>query len=327
MIYAVEGNVNVGKTTFIKEFSQKYNLNIIEESKFVSDMKPFERQLYYIKQENEKRNKLMKNDIIMDRTILSVYLYTRLSNEFDKNEKEKIIDKINNMIKDNKIIIPDKLFFIIYPFELINKNHQLLKKDKKTQETLVDYKYYLNYNMFFANLLMNEGCNIIKTEDSRQIIELESNKIYYNLNTQTPTYKKILALDGEKELIENVKQENKENIIMDNKFLKELENIVYNNEISKNEKIEMINHIMYNLPLYSYISEIIYIYDKENIEEQKINFYKVLKRKIGNKANITIIEKEKIIKNINTEKILNNKEILLVDLLFYIKDCIEKEEM
>ena len=114
---------------------------------------------------------------------------------------------------------------------------------------------------------------------------------------------------------------------MDNKFLKELENIVYNNEISKNEKIEMINHIMYNLPLYSYISEIIYIYDKENIEEQKINFYKVLKRKIGNKANITIIEKEKIIKNINTEKILNNKEILLVDLLFYIKDCIEKEEM
>ncbi len=327
MIYAVEGNVNVGKTTFIKEFSQKYNLNIIEESKFVSDMNPFERQLYYIKQENEKRNKLMKNDIIMDRTILSVYLYTRLSNEFDKNEKEKIIDKINNMMKDNKIIIPDKLFFIIYPFELINKNHQLLKKDKKTQETLVDYKYYLNYNMFFANLLMNEGCNIIKTEDSRQIIELESNKIYYNLNTQTPTYKKILALDGEKELIENVKQENKENIIMDNKFLKELENIVYNNEISKNEKIEMINHIMYNLPLYSYISEIIYIYDKENIEEQKINFYKVLKRKIGNKANITIIEKEKIIKNINTEKILNNKEILLVDLLFYIKDCIEKEEM
>lgn len=327
MIYAVEGNVNVGKTTFIKEFSQKYNLNIIEESKFVSDMNPFERQLYYIKQENEKRNKLMKNDIIMDRTILSVYLYTRLSNEFDKNEKEKIIDKINNMMKDNKIIIPDKLFFIIYPFELINKNHQLLKKDKKTQETLVDYKYYLNYNMFFANLLMNEGCNIIKTEDSRQIIELESNKIYYNLNTQTPTYKKILALDGEKELIENVKQENKENIIMDNKFLKELENIVYNNEISKNEKIEMINHIMYNLPLYSYISEIIYIYDKENIEEQKINFYKVLKRKIGNKANITIIEKEKIIKNINTEKILNNKEILLADLLFYIKDCIEKEEM
>ena len=159
MIYAVEGNVNVGKTTFIKEFSQKYNLNIIEESKFVSDMNPFERQLYYIKQENEKRNKLMK---------------------------------------DNKIIIQDKLFFIIYPFELINKNHQLLKKDKKTQETLVDYKYYLNYNMFFANLLMNEGCNIIKTEDSRQIIELESNKIYYNLNTQTPTYKKILALDGEK---------------------------------------------------------------------------------------------------------------------------------
>lgn len=326
MIYAVEGNVNVGKTTFIKEFSKKYNLNIIEESKFISNMNPFERQLNYIEQEKEKLNKLTINDTIMDRTILSVYLYTMFSNEFNENEKEEIINKINYMIKNNKIIIPDKLFFIIYPFELINKNHELLKNDKKTQETLVDYKYYLNYNMFFANLLMNEGCNIMKTENSRQIIELKSNKIYYNLNTHKPNYKKVIILDGEKELIENLEQTNKENIIMDNKFLKELENIIYNNEISKNEKIEMLANITNQLPLYSYISKTIYIYDKENINK-KINFYKALQRKVGNKANITIIEKEKISEITDTENILNNKEILLVDLLFYIKDCIEKEEI
>lgn len=325
MIYAVEGNVNVGKTTFIKEISKGYNLDIIEESKFISNMKPLERQLYYIEQENEKLNNIMKNDVVMDRTILSVYLYTMFSNEFNEDEKEKIINKINYMIKNNKIIIPDKLFFIIYPFELINKNHQLLKKDKKTQETLVNYKYYLNYNMFFANLCINEGCNIIKTENDRQIIELPNNKIYYNLNTHNLTYKRIVMLDGEEKLIEEVKQGNKENIIIDNNCIKELKGIIYNNEISKSKKIEMIDHIMTSLPLYSYISEIIYIYDNESTKENTINFYKMLQKEIGNKANITIIKKKKIMKSINTEKISNNKQILLIDLLFYIKDCIEKE--
>ena len=54
MIWAVEGNVNVGKTTFIKKFADKNKIPIIEETSFPANMQPIDRQLYYINNEKKK---------------------------------------------------------------------------------------------------------------------------------------------------------------------------------------------------------------------------------------------------------------------------------
>ncbi len=75
MIWAVEGNVNVGKTTFIKKFADKNKIPIIEETTFPADMQPIDRQLYYINNEIKKYKEFFNKSCIMDRTILSVYIY------------------------------------------------------------------------------------------------------------------------------------------------------------------------------------------------------------------------------------------------------------
>ena len=69
MVIGVEGNVHVGKTTYIKNNFSKFN--IIKETEFKQDLNDFDRQLYYIKSEVEKKKQLD-----------------------DKNQK--ILSKINN---------------------------------------------------------------------------------------------------------------------------------------------------------------------------------------------------------------------------------------
>ena len=46
MVIGIEGNVHVGKTTFIKNNYNKYN--IINETEFEPDLENYERQLFYI---------------------------------------------------------------------------------------------------------------------------------------------------------------------------------------------------------------------------------------------------------------------------------------
>ena len=57
---------------------------------------------------------------------------------------------IKSKITKKEVIIPDYINFIIYPYKLICKNHNKLCKEKGTQNTLVDYDYYLKYNSYFA---------------------------------------------------------------------------------------------------------------------------------------------------------------------------------
>lgn len=331
MIYGVEGNVNVGKSTFIKKYAKQHNLDIVEESKFVSDLQPIERQFCYINQEINKHKTYLNKNIIMDRTILSVYLYTMFSNEFKEEEKQIIFSSINKEIENGRVLIPNKLFFIIYPFELINNNHLRLKEEKETQDLLVDYNYYLKYNLFFTNLLINGKLEIIKTQDNRQLIQLNDNTIYHNLNGVIPENKRIILMDKKENnfeiltnhqkvnrIIDEINNLNVDNQTSDKCFLSEIINLLY--PMTKPEKINILTYIMAKVPLYMYISQIIYINDNN---KNKRLFYHALKRKMAELSNITITDDD------NLEKVsnINNRELLLVDLFYYIRDIIEKDEM
>ena len=92
MVIGVEGNVHVGKTTFINNNFSKFI--IIKETKFKQDLNDYDRQLYYIKSEIEKKKNLGVNTII-DRTIISTIIYTIYTETLSSTEKNKIINIIN----------------------------------------------------------------------------------------------------------------------------------------------------------------------------------------------------------------------------------------
>ena len=387
MIWAVEGNVNVGKTTFIKKFADKNKIPIIEETTFPADMQPIDRQLYYINNEIKKYKEFFNKSCIMDRTILSVYIYTLISNEFEYKEKSKLVDKMNKLVNSNNIFIPDKLFFILYPFELINKSHNLLGKEKKTQNSLVDYKYYLKYNLFFSNMLKDKKVEIIETKENRQYILTKCDFIYHNLKKNLPVNDSVVLLDGApaigktsigkkqsthkyieefkykkytlanyenqiESIITRIKCLSNGNVILDTSFLMGITHLFYshNRKVSQDEKLIIINKIVKKIPMYLYISKIIYLYADEktllsrkesdknkkrkhfndNIKylKDEINFYKKLDKRMEKFSNIYMIKADKSIKEIiDTINILENKEVLLVDLFYYILDCIKRGEI
>ncbi|MBE6153642.1 MAG: hypothetical protein E7166_05410 [Firmicutes bacterium] len=299
MIKCVEGNINVGKTTFIKEFIKENNEYIdINETKFDENLSPYDRQLYYINEEvKKKENNKFENNIILDRSILSVYLYTLLSKELKEKEKNSIIMKIKDVILNQEILIPDEIIFIMYPFYSINEKHNLLKKAKKTQEELVKYSYYLNYNLFFIQYLKNSN---IEYKNNRVIIRIPQNivkEIYNNIQMFPPVYNRILLLDGapatgkstigliqkdytyleeqkyKKYTIDNYSNQIKSiidrinflksnnDLLIDTSFLMGITHLFYahKNKLNKEKKLEIINEIVSNIPLHLYLSNIIYL--------------------------------------------------------------------
>lgn len=308
MVIGIEGNVHVGKTTFIKNNFSKFN--IIKETEFKLDLNDFDRQLYYIKSEKEKKKQL-DGDTVLDRTIISTMLYTIYTESLTLTEKDKIIGIIKENLDKDKIIIPSFVYLIIYPYKLISLNHLKLIKKKGTQNSLVDYNYYLKYSLFFSNCYYAFS-NILSTKEYRQII-LYNSDIFKNITNPKMFNSKIL-LDGcpaigkstigsyqkrfeyikefkykkytlddysnqINSIIERVNVLNKENILLDTSFLMGINHLFYNKPTTKKLKLKMIDEIMSNITLNNYITGINYlILDKQKIVERK-NMDKTKERK------------------------------------------------
>lgn len=299
MVIGIEGNVHVGKTTYIKNNFSKFN--IIKETEFKQNLNNFDRQLYYIKSEIEKKKQL-DGDTVLDRTIISTILYTIYTESLTLTEKNKIIEIIKENLDKDKITIPSFVYLIIYPYKLISLNHLKLMKEKGTQNSLVDYNYYLKYSLFFSNCYYAVN-NILSTKEYRQIV-LYNSDIFKNITNPKMFNSKIL-LDGcpaigkstignyQKKfkyikefkykkytlddysnqinsIIERVNVLNMENILLDTSFLMGITHLFYNKTTTKKLKLKMIDEIMRNITLNNYLTGIIYlVLDKQKIIERK----------------------------------------------------------
>ncbi len=299
MVIGIEGNVHVGKTTYIKNnFS---NFNIIKETEFKQELNDFDRQLYYIKSEVEKK-KQVAGDTVLDRTIISTILYTIYTKSLNLTEKSKIIGIIKENLDKGKMTIPSFVYLIIYPYKLISLNHLKLMKEKGTQNSLVDYNYYLKYSLFFSNCYYAVN-DILNTKEYRQIILYDCD-IFKNITNPRIFNSKIL-IDGcpaigkstigsfQKKfeyikefkykkytlddysnqinsIIERVNVLNKENILLDTSFLMGITHLFYNKTTTQKFKLKIIDEIMRNVTLNNYITGIIYlVLDKQKIIERK----------------------------------------------------------
>ena len=299
MVIGIEGNVHVGKTTYIKHNFNEFN--IIKETEFKQNLNDYDRQLYYIKSEIKKKN-LLYGDTILDRTIISTILYTIYTESLTLIDKCKIITIIKDNIDKNRIIIPSFIHLIIYPYKLISLNHLKLNEKKGTQDSLVDYDYYLKYSLFFSNCYYAIN-NILSTNNYRQIISYNSNIFKNILNPKTLSSK--ILLDGcpaigkstigscqkRYEYVEEFKYKrytlndysnqidsivgrinvlNKENVLLDTSFLMGITHLFYNVPTSKKLKLKIVDEIMSNVPLNNYITGIYYlVLDKKNLIERK----------------------------------------------------------
>ena len=306
MVIGVEGNVHVGKTTFIKnKYITDDNL-ILKETEFKKELSDFDRQLYYINAEVEKiRNSNLKGNIILDRTMISTYIYILYSNIFSKQEKKYFTDKIIKHITLNQILIPDIINFIIYPYDLICINQKKLCEIKGTQNFLVDYEYYINYNLFFANYISKIN-KIVETKDFRQVIEYPGIEIFNDIGKPTKKINSKVLLDGApaigkttigikqkkhkyikefkyksysldnysnqlNSIIDRIKLLNKNNIIADTSFLMGITHLFYNNKTSQKLKLKLLEEIMNNIPLCLYTTKIIYLIAPQDILYERKN--------------------------------------------------------
>lgn len=301
MVIGVEGNVHVGKTTYIKEKYQDYN--ILSENVFNPTLNNYDRQLFYIKQEIE-RNKELSPKTILDRTIISIAIYTIYSESLKKNEKEKICKIIKEKIDKKEVIIPSYIYLILYPYKLICLNHIALFKEKGTQGLLVDYNYYIKYTLFFTNRYSSYN-KILFTKNYRQAL-IYDNSIFDNIienikidskvlldgcpaigkttigNNQKKysyieefKYKKYTLKDYSNQIdsiVERINILNKKNILLDTSFLMGITHLFYNNRVTKKLKLKMIDEIMKKIQLNNYITKIIYLtLNKNEIIKRKEN--------------------------------------------------------
>lgn len=299
MVIGIEGNVHVGKTTYIKNNYKEFK--VLSENIFNSDLNDYDRQLDYINQEIGRKNELSSN-MVLDRTILSILIYTLHNNVLSKEEKRRICNIIKSKITKKEVIIPDYINLIIYPYKLICKNHSKLCKEKGTQNTLVDYDYYLKYNSYFAK--RSESFDkVLSTGDYRQVL-VYNNSIFNSAIDNIDLDSKVL-LDGcpaigkttigkkQKKynyieefkykrytlddyrnqidsIVERINALDNKNILLDTSFLMGITHLFYNDKASKKMKLEMVDEIISRVKLNSYITKIVYLMlDKDKIIERK----------------------------------------------------------
>lgn len=321
MVVGVEGNVHVGKTTYIKNNFKNYN--IIDEIKFNKNLNDYDRQLYYIDSENKRLNYLSKNTVL-DRTIISTAIYSFNSDRLTIVEQNALRNKIKVMIDEHQFIIPEFVHYIIYPYKLICANHKKLYEEKQTQSELIDYNYYLKYNLFFS-IYQEKMIDIIDTNGYRQILKY-SDEIYNDV-TSYSSITSVVALDGFEasndnyclnDIIENINTLG--NNVLKNSFIYIISRIF--NNLNKYQKLKLIDSIMLKVALNKYISKIIYFRGEKN--EYSLKFYTTLNKNLKDISNIYFVDNKLTEKDIFGIK---DKPLLLIDLFYELKECVKRGDL
>ncbi len=156
MIFAIEGNVNLGKTTYINEFiKENTDFVKVDEIPFKKDLSHYDRQIYYIDEERNKKKFIHNHkNLFLDRTILSTLAYTIYGEYLSKDEKKDLIKIIIHHIKLNSFVEPEKIFYITnYDNDEIRNMHNILKSTKHTMDILTTDDFISFFDQIFFHWL------------------------------------------------------------------------------------------------------------------------------------------------------------------------------
>lgn len=183
MKIAVEGNVHSGKTTFINKFVlENPEYKIVPECVFDASLGDYERQLFYIAQERQKKLDFAgEENTIQDRSILSTLCYTMFMTSISNEQKQELIKMILDGIKNDEFIIPKELFFVKCKADVVASNHEVLKAQKGTQDILATTNYLDFYNAQFEKWLSSSMKKSEITSGDRVISIFDAKNLFKNL--------------------------------------------------------------------------------------------------------------------------------------------------
>lgn len=182
MIIGVEGNVHSGKTTFINKFlKNEPDFVCVPECKFDATLSDYDRQLYYLQQERDKKCNFKQTNLIMDRTILSTLCYTSFCPELTEEQQKELLSVIYNDIKDSKYILFDRMLYIRCDWNIVKDNHKELKLEKNTQDILAENSYLDYYNNTFEKWF--KGVTILSqiVDGNRTITAYQGDEVWANV--------------------------------------------------------------------------------------------------------------------------------------------------
>ncbi|MBE5755645.1 MAG: hypothetical protein E7341_03055 [Clostridiales bacterium] len=183
MKIAVEGNVHSGKTTFISKFVlENPEYKIVPECLFDASLGDYERQLFYIAQERQKKLDFSgEENTIQDRSILSTLCYTLFMTTISNEQKQELIKTILDGINSGEFIIPDKIYFVKCKADIVASNHKVLKAEKGTQDVLATTNYLDFYNAQFEKWLSSSAKESEISSGDRVITIFDAQNLFKNL--------------------------------------------------------------------------------------------------------------------------------------------------
>ncbi len=174
MIIAVEGNVHVGKTTYCNKFVQDNpSYAVVGECKFDPTLSAYDTQLNYLQQEKDKRRLYNSSNLIMDRSIISTFIYTIFTDTLSQEQKLDIVQRIKTLIVHQDVILPQKIVFLVTDAETVADRQMSLGKVKGTQTVLGSLDYYNYYNDFF----FKHDPEFVEVDRQNKIYHIEAQKV------------------------------------------------------------------------------------------------------------------------------------------------------
>lgn len=164
IIVAVDGNINTGKTTLIKELVKRHSVfSIREEYEYISEANICIRQKKYLLQDRKRTNLTNVKKIILDRSLFSLFGYVYwlyISNELDI--RLEFYRLLINELNKKTVLLPNRLIVCCQEYENIYNSFLENKEIKGTEQFLASKKYIETQNSYYDKISEILGEKIIK---------------------------------------------------------------------------------------------------------------------------------------------------------------------
>lgn len=163
IVVAIDGNVNTGKTELFHYFKKQYpSCAFFEEYMEPEENEDLERQLQYLKQD-EKRTCVPDKDVIMDRSVLSLFGYVYwLYASGKKDIRCEFYNHVVNGLSEKKYVLPNRIIYCYQDYASVIEAYKKNYKEKGTDEKFVSEQYYQIQNDFYESLMEMMDGRVIK---------------------------------------------------------------------------------------------------------------------------------------------------------------------
>lgn len=169
LIVSIDGNVNTGKTTLASVMQERYSgFSVAKEYRIVEENDVLQRQILYMLQDEERIGR-KKSDLILDRSIISLFGYAYWM--FRENEidiRKELYNEYIKSLENGKNAVPNRVIICRQTHELVKKEYCKNHVEKGTDAIYVSKQYYDMQEEFLNRFQDAIGDRVIEYNYSEQ---------------------------------------------------------------------------------------------------------------------------------------------------------------